>query len=131
MCYARCNQKYDPSRTQAQFASYVKLTFTNHIHDLASRRTRQEKVEEQLSLSLNSNFSATLEEAITEPPEAEFNVLVRQLPKELLDMLKVLLSDRRPRQKMAQRETHNDYLCRLVGIEPNVNVQALFRAHFS
>lgn len=127
LCYCVCNAKYRHVKVQRHFMALVKVTFHNHITDLANERTRLGEV-------LVPPDSPTLDRV--ETPDALCAVLLRQLPDELKQLLHVLLHGARqiPMRRYADgtRETTNDYLCRLLGVDPDlVDVENVFREHFA
>lgn len=127
ICYASCNLRYKAVKEQRHFMALVKVTFINHIHDLSKVRTRLP--EEALPPEAMA-FQGVVQS------EAPFFTLVKQLPGELVALIEHLLSDKpKPAYKQFPdhtRETTNQYLCRLLGIDPNaVNLATVFREHFT
>lgn len=128
VCYCKCNLRYRHVREQKHFMALVKRTFANHIHDLASERTAKppETLAEPDSPSLIQ----------VEYSDAMIYTLLTQLPAELKRLVKILLEDSRNipmlRSEDGTRETRNEYLCRLLGIDPAlVNIEDVFREHFA
>lgn len=127
VCYARCNQRYGHVRDQAHFMALVKTTYLHHITDLANSRTQisDTAVDTQV---LHSLMPAS-------PPEGEFSAMLHSLPKELKQLLTALVNDAKSVPYLQQgrdRETNNEFLCRLIGADPSkINLEAMFRAHFA
>lgn len=129
VCYARCNQRYGHVRDQAHFMALVKTTYIHHITDLANERSRAVASVGMDPEVLNAVAPPTM-------PDGEFVALFHSLPKELKQLVSVLLDDAKSipylKQATGNRETNNEYLCRLIGLDPlQVNLEAMFRAHFS
>lgn len=126
ICYSNCNVKYGRELKLKHFMALVKVSFINHIHDLANLKTRN------ISELVVDPESAILFRI--EPEEATFFTLLKQLPRELQELINILLNDASEIPMMCsgrERETTNDYLCRLIGVDPeHVNLQAVFREHF-
>lgn len=125
-CYSICNLKYGHDLTPSHFMALVKVTFINHIHDIANLKTRNAA---ELMVPADSPlFSRAV------PEEATFFTLLKQLPKELQELLFILLNDARNIPMLRDgkdRETTNEYLCRLIGVDPTcVNLQSVFKEHF-
>lgn len=128
VCYAKCNLRYRHVREQRHFMALVKRTFANHIHDLAAERTAKppEILAEPDSPSLIQ----------VEYSDALIYTLLNQLPAELKRLIHVLLTDSRNipmlRFEDGTRETRNEYLCRLLNVDPAlVNIEDVFREHFA
>lgn len=126
MCYAICHVKYMEVKEQKHFMALVKTTFYNFITDLANEKTQgiQEVVVDPDSQSL----------VRTEQGDAFFVTMLGQLPVELQQLIKLLLQDgKKPRMKRYRdgtRETTNEHLCRLLGVDPKmVNIMELFKEH--
>lgn len=126
LCYCICNLRYRHVKEQRHFMALVKRTFINHIHDLATERTR-------LIETLVVPDSPSLVQV--EPGDALFNVLLNQLPAELKQLLVTLIRDSKNipmlRSEDGTRETRNQYLCRLLNVDPElVDIEQVFREHF-
>lgn len=124
--YAYCNRKYQHVTAIAHFMSLVKVSFLNHIHDLSNERTlkRDEILVSPESYMLNS----------TDLGEAFFTTLLGQLPVELKHLVMLLASGtRRLRRRDGDtRETTNEFLCRLLAVDPSqVNIMEVFQEHLA
>lgn len=126
ICYSNCNVKYGRELKLKHFMALVKVSFINHIHDLANLKTRN-----SFEIVVDPDSAAFFR---VEQEEATFFTLLMQLPKELQELIHVLLNDALeiPMQCSGRsKETTNDYLCRLIGIDPElVNLQSVFKEHF-
>lgn len=126
ICYCHCRIRYAHIEETRHFMALVKTSFANHIHDLANKRTRTtEKLVPPDSPTLSG----------VELPEGMFLTLLKQLPRELQGLIEILLESawNIPMLRYANgaRETNNQYLCRLLDVDPEtVNVMAIFKEHF-
>src|SRR3990167_3759517 len=115
----------------------VKVTYINHIHNLATQATRTiDAPITDVDPKLGDPDIALEALAPAQPEEQTFAVLVRQLPSELQELLRILVNDAKSIPMLGlpngTRETTNEYLCRLIGADPkNLNVEGVLRAHFS
>lgn len=105
----------------------VQKTFMNHVTNLARNRTKS--VPETLLPQDDPLFIGQME-----PDDAFFQTLIHQLPTELQQLLQTLMDDAKniPMLRFADgtRETTNEYLCRLLNLDPQVvDVEAVFREH--
>lgn len=131
--YCRITEKYPNVTTPSHRMALFKTAFTNHIHDLAKKRTRDSSLssrESDLGVSL-----PTLAEQ-TEPESPDTSLIIATLPDVLRRLIVVLQTDERVRKpyrrRGAVRETTNERLCRLVGVNPDsVNILALLHLHLS
>lgn len=126
ICYSNCNLKYGRDLTPSHFMALVKVSYIHQLHDLANLRTRNAA---ELMLPLDSPaFSRAV------PEESTFFTLLKQLPGELQELITILLNDAKDIPMLREgrdRETTNEYLCRLIGVDPEyVNLQTVFREHF-
>lgn len=137
MVYARCNETYAHIRKQSHFMALFKTSFKNHIHNLAKLKSRT--VDFPISLFVvddTPDWTALDVLAGPQPEEATFRVLLTQLPTELKALLLILAKDARNIPKLRRenrtRETLNEYLCRLIGRNPEeYDIEALLVSHFS
>lgn len=128
--YQRIVTKYSHVKEPKQMMSLFQRAFTNHIHDLAKKRTRDsvEVCEHALGIAL---------ENIATPMYAnpDTNELIAQMP----SLLRKLVSSqtdarlRRPcRRKPDHRETTNERMCRIVGADPRaINLLDSLREYLS
>lgn len=135
MCYARCLDFYPQVKSQKHFMSLFKRTYTNYIHNLAKQRSRQldTPISELISREVEPTVALTLL-AGAQQEEVTFKVLFNQLPTELKVLIEVYANEARSipmRREGRQRETMNEYLCRLGGINPiEYKIRAMLIAHF-
>ena len=126
ICYSICNRKYGHDLQPSHFMALVKVSYINHIHDLANSKTRNSP---ELIVPMDSPVFSR-----AEPEEATFFTLLKQLPNELQELLFILLNDAKSIPMLRngrERESTNAYLCRLIGVDPEyVNLQAVFKEHF-
>lgn len=125
MCYAKCAEKYEPEN-QAHFMATVKTAFINRIHTIASKTSR--------SVDRHIDHAAEIPEIATvEHEQATFMAMLNRMPVELGQLvLAILQLDRRkPMHKRGKwRETNNEYLCRIAGLDPKeINLTQLARQH--
>lgn len=118
MNYQRIVNKY-PGKTPAHTAALFRTAFTNHIHDLAKKRTRYspEVIESDYGLSLELIETP----AYVLPASSE---IIASLPLVLKRLLHVMETEphrvrSRCRVMPEYRQTTNDKLCRLVGADPS------------
>lgn len=126
ICYAVCNIKYRHVRQTRQFMKLVQTTFRNHITDLANERTLSP---EEVSVPPDSPLLVRAEIG-----DALLLTMLNQLPKELQVLITRLIGGtdlpRMKRYKNGVRETSNEYLCRLMGVDHKyVNVLEIFKEH--
>lgn len=155
LCYYKCRSRYDfltvkkhpLPEDKRRFMGLVQAAFTNHITDLANRRT----VTPELALSscFEDDYST---DQLTEllPPqqeEATLRVLLASAPKELVDLVKLLAQEGRETVKYVRsrlhrqdngqlrkgrplRETTNEYYCRRLGLNSQTtDLISLVRAY--
>lgn len=152
LCYAKCHARYTHLTVKRhplkddkrRFMALVQAAFTNHITTLAWKRSR---LPEQ-------NFSATahvlgvpdegalLEDLLSPQQEqATVSLLLSTAPKEIKRLFELLVEDavslggylrmRRQGQRSRQRETNNEYFCRLLGLNPaEIDLIGLVDRHF-
>ncbi len=113
VCFAICKNKYGHVETASHFMSLFKTTFQNQIHDLASARTKQQQVYEE---------EESKEASLIDFNAGELLSLISKLPWYLQNFINLTLSDasKPPRllKQDKERETNNEYYCRLLGIDP-------------
>lgn len=131
MHYQRIIAKYSNVREPKQIMSLFKVCFTNHIHDLAKKRTRDtlEVCEHALGIALE-NVDSVMH---TSP---DTSALVAQLPAILRSLIIAMQTDtrvRRPcRRRVDHRETTNEKLCRIVGADPrSINLLETLRSYLT
>lgn len=94
-----------------------KTAFTNHIHDLSKKRSRLELVTES---DLDTPVEALLEgEDPAADPDASF--IASQLPATIKRIVARMLEGEPPYRRYLDgtRETTNQLLCRLAGLDPD------------
>lgn len=113
MCFAICKKRYGHIESSSHFMSLFKTTFQNQMHDLATARTRQQIVYEEEEASKNSmsiDFNC-----------GQLLLRLNQLPPYLRKFIELATTEiQQPRLKNTdkERETNNEYFCRLLGIDP-------------
>lgn len=161
ICFAKCRARYvgkrnmvnsrgercrylperNPDKTARQhFAALVKITYHNHITDLAKSRMRlEDHAVSQLCTPEQSAEEYLDTQLPPEPEAATLAVLLAGAPAEVAELLRVLAADgldllrfqRRRVGRRLLRETSNEFYCRLLGKDPNtVDVLAQVRAYF-
>lgn len=136
VCYCRCLEKYGHIQVQRHFTALVVATFTNHIHDLAAKKTRSAEmsISEYAAADCIDTSEALENLAGVEHEEQTLATLIAQLPAELHELIKVLANDARsfPMLRInGRRETTNEWLCRIAKLDPKlVNVEQQLREHF-
>lgn len=136
LLYCKLNIRYAHVTEPAHFMALLKISFITHIHSLSVVATNTpDRVITAFDRSQYADVDDVLESAMTPEPEtATVCLLVKQLPKELAQLLTTLLNDGRnlPIQKFADgtRETQNEYLTRIGNFPPGTDVAKLFYDHF-
>lgn len=126
--FCRCDYKY-PRANQKQIMALVQVSFINHIHNLANKRT------DCLEQLLQSD--ALLESlAPPQPEESTFETLLGELPQALRQMINRILTEGKPIPYLPsegrRRETRNEYLSRLAGLDPSsIDIEQTLRSHFA
>lgn len=114
-----------PDVTDAHRMSLFKTTFQNHIHNLAKHKTRCPEVTVTV-LAGNEDHSDFWERLVVEDFDfANCNLLIAKAPEPVQKFMRLMASEDGPRHMRALyrkrrgggRETTNDRLCRLLGIE--------------
>lgn len=148
MCYAKCNQRYSFDLEQRHFMSLVQTTFLNHIKTVSA--ARHKKVDWPVDFRHDDRVTdpdarlVALGGSVQE--EQTLAALLAGLPSELKELLLVLARDARDaplltardkrtpdgRFRKPERETWNEYFCRLIGADPKTtDIEARFREHLS
>lgn len=128
------------SEDRRRLMSRVKMAFLNHVSTLAKqRRDLPETAASQLAVEGEAvdGVLDRLGSAVSE--EASAALLLRQLPSELVQLAQALAQDgadvlttlRHRMRRHSQRETTNEYYCRLLGLDPSVDIRAMLRQHFA
>lgn len=147
VCYSKCNQRYPADLEQRHFMALVQTTFLNHIKTVSAMRHR--KVDWPVSVRPQAGTDPDivlnkLGGIVDE--EQTLGAILAKLPSELKELVTILANDakdiplltskdkRTPDGKFrkVERETWNEYWCRLIGVDPAKNdIEARFREHFS
>lgn len=113
--------KYPNVTQQKHRMALFKTAFTNHIHDLSKKKSRLEVFREA---DLAEEFERALE-GIDPSSDPDLGFVITQLPRSLKRLLQRAIetdSPHRPRysltSKLHTRETTNERLCRLAGLDP-------------
>lgn len=134
---AYCRDRYRP-KTIEHLTSLTMRCFSNHIIDLANKktalaetRTPEEWVPNFANYDLDESDIQTLA------------VLIAQAPREITAVLKLLLTEKgleglrgehqiknqvKPGQ-LRQRETTNEKVCRLAGLDSSIDIEGMFRRY--
>jgi hypothetical protein len=114
-----CDRYPDVKETKHRMALF-KTAFRNHIHDLSKKRTKYIEccmLESDLGTAVN-----VLREEVDGSQDPNIGLLVSQLPEKLQTLLSRLYSEKRKhpyrRRLDGTRETINERLCRLAGLDP-------------
>lgn len=115
LVYVRIQKRY-PNVTPAQRLRLFQRSYLNHIHNLArqSSRSKAESID-----------------AIEIHPPCEFSDLVRtvaEAPELVRKTIVALASKQVPKHRIrydGTRQTTSEMMCRLIGIEPTINVHSL------
>ena len=131
MHYARLCARYPNVTERKHMMSLFQVTFLNHINSLSVARTR----ENEASLELLRNLAG-----FSEPEGATFQALVAQAPPPVRRLIELIASPTgckklRSRYRVkptGERETLNERLCRLVGVDPaSCDLPSMIRQHFT
>lgn len=132
--YQRIVIRYHNVRTPKHIMALYKRTFINHIHDLSKKRTKS--IKEKLACDEAKQFDADGNYSDTElwhrlggdSGQTELGALMASIaraPEPIKQVLQMLTTEQgrrylsRPyRLREAGRETRNERLCRLIGIDP-------------
>ena len=145
--------KYPEVVEPKHFMSLFKISLINHFHSLSWKRTNTQQM-----LLYESDTDGVYEEMIASmvDPSSEadiiFNVLVNEAPKEIQELLKVILNEtikkhfrkRHPKgtskggqfvltklSGLYKRETTNEFFCRLINCNSkDVNLVTMLQKHF-
>lgn len=127
ICYCMCLERYSHVKEKRHLMALVKVTYINHIHRLARKKRKRPEI---LVPADSPVFDGLV------PEDASFITLLGQLPEELRQLIDILLKDacKLPRLVGVDgvRETTNQYLCRLVGLDATVvDLLSVFREHLA
>jgi hypothetical protein len=130
-CYAKVQARYPASLSRAQRMALVKTAYTNRLHDLSKAKTRQ--LDDPVPLQDGQTVADALETLLPGEPEAQtFGVMLSSLPREIQEMLSILVTAA-PDMVFAKGrpEGINRYLWRLIGQEPcGIDLYSAFCNHF-
>jgi hypothetical protein len=117
MFWQRIVNRY-PNVTETKHRmALFKTAFTNHIHDLSKKKSRLELVTES---DLETPIESMLEgEDPAADPDGSF--IMSQLPPAIMKALKRMVDGDPPYRRYLDgtRETTNQLLCRLAGLDPD------------
>jgi DNA-directed RNA polymerase specialized sigma24 family protein len=127
--YVRVSNKYPHVTSQKHLGALFRTAFTNHIHDLSKRRSR---IDCEINECLLGVPIAEVESVANTQPDT--SLIMAQLPPILRSLLNTLQDDprayRRFRRRLdGTRETNNDHLCRLIGLDPTSTGDVLQSLH--
>lgn len=134
LCFYKCRKHYpdlsdiaDPTKAQRSwFFSLVKTTYLNHISTLAAKhRAVPERAVSQMGSDTSSEVAIWEMLLGAGAEESTFRVLLAQAPAEIKQVLELLAGDgadalqylRTRLKRRFVRETTNEYLCRLGGVD--------------
>lgn len=134
VCYANVVKKYQTDRNRVRRRQHImhlfKVSFVNHMHDLAKRRTKcaaEVKILDVKS-SYQNEFNAwgDLQTDADDGDLFDFERLIAEAPSAIQPLLDKLIHGDCARTLRAAyrvrstgaRETINERLCRLVGVDP-------------
>jgi len=126
--FLRCSQKYKGSiKNGSHFFGLYSRALTNRIHTLASRQRFEVNgwVQSRVDGTVEDIHLTELLADYAETVRMEVRLLLEEAPEPVRRLLEVLEeSDKRPRMRRArnQRETTNEYLSRLAGLDRTVNM---------
>ncbi len=141
--FDKVRDNYPHVNNAPQFFCLFRTAFTNHIHDLAINSTSERNLVVDISEE-DLSYEDILANIMGDCPNAGFaNVLFKQAPRELKLLLRSMFDDakrdlflqkmkrRDPGHRLSERETTNQYWCRIVGLDPNkVDLVDLLHEHF-
>lgn len=153
MCYEKCVKRYERltrnlnprKHHRRNFMALVKITFTNHIHDLSSTRTEQRERPISSVQGEEDTFESWMDRnGQAEESTAELGILLKQAPLQIQEFLIALKHDaalgptrgyedgkRTAAQKAMDLETPNQYACRLANLDPKqVDMVKVLRQYF-
>jgi hypothetical protein len=127
MHFCRIARKYPEITNRAHLMSLYQRTYVNHIHDLSKRRTRAPEEITSSVLMPGAEDDTPLWDRLNfgQPELATLHTMIAQAPATVRAVLSLLSTDE-GRQRLARpyrvrtvgRETLNERLCRLVGVDP-------------
>ena len=133
LIFMKCRKRYIEEHpgsveNQRHFMGKFQRAFSNHITDLAWKRTRQNEV--PMPEVVSEEDGGIIEvDIITEPEAATLAVMLRQAPvqiKRVLELfatevgLKRLRKHRKHTLESSRKETMNDRLCFMTGLDPDI-----------
>jgi hypothetical protein len=137
--YCYCRHKYKDVQTPEHFMALLKRTFTNHITDLANKRTRSVPTIYIDDLATQLGETVSLENIVELQQEWQtLYTVLAQAPKEVADFFRALMSDASiallaPYARHGRvRETTNERFCGMLGLDPEkVDLVGMIRAALS
>ena len=131
MHYQRIVNRYPDITSRAHLMRLFQITFLNHLHDLAKKRTGEADVLATYERERQENI---------EPDASSFLAAVAKAPPAVRAFLKNLAKDagakilrQPPRVRMSgQEETLNERLCRIAGVDPStIDLPQTLKEQFS
>lgn len=138
MVFLLVKQKYEGRGfTDSHISNLFKRSFINHIHDLSNKRTRQ--AFEVPEIVTNEDDDEVTRTVPGDPELQTIGLMIAKAPREIRAVLDILVSDAGRKRLRApfrhsptgSRETMNDRLCRLAGVDPSTNLVDQFTSYFS
>jgi hypothetical protein len=131
MCYARVLMKYQRIPNRVRLTPHImalfKTTFTNHIHDLAKYRTRNEPLRVRVSdMGSDGDTENDIWDHVSRGIDVfDFERLIGEAPTHVAKLLRAIMAAgsefllAKPYSRRgARRETTNERLCSLIGEDP-------------
>jgi hypothetical protein len=128
--YARVIARYPEATDAAHIMRLFQIMYTQRLNILATQRTREREIIDEIELQSFDSF---------EPEGGTLQALIAQAPAPVAALIKLLQSDNGckrlraayRRRRTGERETTNERLCRLVGLDPTAcDLPAMVKAHF-
>lgn len=146
--FQRLALRYPDVKDKPQVMALFKRTFINHIHDISKKQSRQsaDKVEELAARKIRKSKRPLkafdwehlpLDSDSSDPELATFRVFLAKAPKPVQDVISLLIHDETRKAIRAQyrirrdgtRETVNERLTRLIGLDPSIDVAGMVRSY--
>jgi len=136
MCYAICVNRYKDIKTPEHLMSLFKITYINHIHDLA---TKQSICAEQPVADLPPQLAERLADLVGAEDVAVLSLMMKQAPEPIKQVLQLFQNEEKLkilrsafREREGGRETFNERLCKLIGLDPKKNnLPAMIKNYFA
>jgi hypothetical protein len=135
-----CN-KYPDVTNRAHFMRLFMVTYTNHIHGLASFKKKQNDVcESDLTPNQEGEAIPLMERLLSDESDyGSFMAMIKKAPEPITKLLSLMATED-GRNRLAAvyrrrangtRETTNERLCRLTGCDASTDFEEVFREYFA